>query len=231
MNPQKGGVRVTVSVCRLLLSTRRINTPCALEHPWASGRRRWNQVWGASGQRKWNQVDQVQPDSTQVCFPRLWANTAGTVLQQDSPKEGRAEEEEEEEPEDEDEGEGEDDDGVQEPDVEDLLENNWNIVQFLPQAASCQSYFLMIVSGELPHQLHIRAIRGAVWPWPLGLTRRWTVGSLSLVSGFLRGDPHPLTQGAHSSAPRSVCAHVVTKDKPLAGQMGHFLTSCPQAGL
>lgn len=33
--------------------------------------------------------------------------------------------------------------------VEELLENNWNIAQFLPQAASCQSYFLMIVSGEL----------------------------------------------------------------------------------
>lgn len=33
--------------------------------------------------------------------------------------------------------------------MEELLENNWNIAQFLPQAASCQSYFLMIVSGEL----------------------------------------------------------------------------------
>lgn len=86
-----------------------------------------------------------------------------TLLQQDSQKEGKAEEEEEEE-EPEDEGEGEDDDGVQEPDVEDLLENNWNIVQFLPQAASCQSYFLMIVSGELPHQLHVGAVRGAMWP-------------------------------------------------------------------
>lgn len=36
-----------------------------------------------------------------------------------------------------------------EPNVEELLENSWNIAQFLPQAASCQSYFLMIVSGEL----------------------------------------------------------------------------------
>lgn len=35
-----------------------------------------------------------------------------------------------------------------EPDVEELLENNWNIAQFLPQAGSCQSYFLMIISGE-----------------------------------------------------------------------------------
>lgn len=37
---------------------------------------------------------------------------------------------------------------MEESEVEDLLENNWNILQFLPQAASCQSYFLMIVSGE-----------------------------------------------------------------------------------
>ena len=48
----------------------------------------------------------------------------------------------EEEEEEEEEG------GSKELDVEDLLENNWNILQFLPQAASCQSYFLMIVSGE-----------------------------------------------------------------------------------
>lgn len=34
--------------------------------------------------------------------------------------------------------------------MEDLLENNWNLVQFLPQAASCQTYFLMVVSGALP---------------------------------------------------------------------------------
>lgn len=33
--------------------------------------------------------------------------------------------------------------------MEELLENSWNIAQFLPQAASCQNYFLMIVSGEL----------------------------------------------------------------------------------
>lgn len=34
--------------------------------------------------------------------------------------------------------------------MEDLLENNWNLVQFLPQAASCQTYFLMVVSGAWP---------------------------------------------------------------------------------
>lgn len=55
----------------------------------------------------------------------------------------------EEDSEEEEEGEAEaseEQDG--EASVEDLLENNWNIVQYLPQAASCQSYFLMIVSGE-----------------------------------------------------------------------------------
>ncbi|PKK16595.1 hypothetical protein A306_00000309, partial [Columba livia] len=38
--------------------------------------------------------------------------------------------------------------------VEDLLENNWNIAQFLPQAASCQSYFLMIVSAYIVAVYH-----------------------------------------------------------------------------
>lgn len=75
-------------------------------------------------------------------YGQIWLG----LLLQDSQKEGGVEEEEPE-------AEGEEEDGVQDPDVEDLLENNWNIVQFLPQAASCQSYFLMIVSGEPPHQL------------------------------------------------------------------------------
>ncbi|XP_036290221.1 DNA polymerase epsilon catalytic subunit A isoform X1 [Pipistrellus kuhlii] len=72
--------------------------------------------------------------------------------QQDPQKEDRAEEEEPEEEGEDDEG--EDDDDGQEPDVEDLLENNWNIVQFLPQAASCQSYFLMIVSAYIVAVYH-----------------------------------------------------------------------------
>ena len=32
--------------------------------------------------------------------------------------------------------------------VEELIESNWNIMQYLPQSASCQKYFLMIVSGK-----------------------------------------------------------------------------------
>ncbi|XP_075685545.1 DNA polymerase epsilon catalytic subunit A [Rhinoderma darwinii] len=38
--------------------------------------------------------------------------------------------------------------------VEESLENNWNIVQYLPQAASCQSYFLMIVSAYIVAVYH-----------------------------------------------------------------------------
>lgn len=45
--------------------------------------------------------------------------------------------------------------------MEDMLENNWNIVQFLPQAASCQSYFLMIVSGEPPCRPRGPGVHGA----------------------------------------------------------------------
>ncbi|XP_057689041.1 DNA polymerase epsilon catalytic subunit A-like isoform X1 [Corythoichthys intestinalis] len=33
--------------------------------------------------------------------------------------------------------------------VEDLIESNWNIMQYLPQSASCQNYFLMIVSAYI----------------------------------------------------------------------------------
>lgn len=69
------------------------------------------------------------------------------LLQKDTSKRQVLEEEDSEEEEDEAGGEEEEEEG--EPNVEELLENSWNIAQFLPQAASCQSYFLMIVSGEL----------------------------------------------------------------------------------
>lgn len=55
--------------------------------------------------------------------------------------------------------------------MEDLLENNWNIVRFLPRAASCQSYFLVIVSGEPPAAATPR--RAAPWTWTLRLARLW----------------------------------------------------------
>ncbi|XP_065594891.1 DNA polymerase epsilon catalytic subunit A [Cyrtonyx montezumae] len=59
-----------------------------------------------------------------------------------------ADSEEEEEAGEED----EEEDG--ESNVEELLENSWNIVQFLPQAASCQNYFLMIVSAYIVAVYH-----------------------------------------------------------------------------
>nr|XP_028564984.1 DNA polymerase epsilon catalytic subunit A [Podarcis muralis] len=62
--------------------------------------------------------------------------------------EGSEGEEEEEEEEEKEEG-AEEDNGVEE-----LLENNWNIMQYLPQAASCQNYFLMIVSAYIVAVYH-----------------------------------------------------------------------------
>lgn len=56
----------------------------------------------------------------------------------------------------EDEASEDDEDEVEEPEeerdgeedeVEDLIESSWNIMHYLPQAASCQKYFLMIISG------------------------------------------------------------------------------------
>lgn len=90
--------------------------------------------------------------------PSLWhptplrgrdgTNTAAlSLLQQDSQKVQGAEDEQENE-DNEEERNGEEEEDAEESSVEDSLENNWNILQFLPQAASCQSYFLMIVSGE-----------------------------------------------------------------------------------
>lgn len=86
----------------------------------------------------------------------MWADVTGIVFvsKQDSPEEGRAERGDPEEEDEEDEEEKEDEGDAQELDVEDLLENNWNILQFLPQAASCQSYFLMIVSAYIVAVYH-----------------------------------------------------------------------------
>ncbi|KAF7467824.1 hypothetical protein GHT09_000761 [Marmota monax] len=67
---------------------------------------------------------------------------------------GQQEPQKGEEAEDEQEDEEEQEESVEESEVEDLLENNWNILQFLPQAASCQSYFLMIVSAYIVAVYH-----------------------------------------------------------------------------
>uniref|UniRef100_A0A674ICE5 DNA polymerase epsilon catalytic subunit n=1 Tax=Terrapene triunguis TaxID=2587831 RepID=A0A674ICE5_9SAUR len=69
---------------------------------------------------------------------------SGEVSAQAGAEEGSEDEEEEAEEEEE----------PGEASVEDLLENNWNIVQYLPQAASCQNYFLMIVSAYIVAVYH-----------------------------------------------------------------------------
>ncbi|XP_040208047.1 DNA polymerase epsilon catalytic subunit A [Rana temporaria] len=64
------------------------------------------------------------------------------------------EEEGSEEEEDEEETGGNSDNEQPEDQVEECLENSWNIVQYLPQAASCQSYFLMIISAYIVAVYH-----------------------------------------------------------------------------
>ncbi|XP_052412304.1 DNA polymerase epsilon catalytic subunit A [Carassius gibelio] len=59
---------------------------------------------------------------------------------------------EEEEEDEENQGEDEEQDG--EDDVEDLIESNWNIMQYLPQTASCQKYFLVIISAYIAAVYH-----------------------------------------------------------------------------
>ncbi|XP_048370765.1 DNA polymerase epsilon catalytic subunit A [Sphaerodactylus townsendi] len=44
--------------------------------------------------------------------------------------------------------------GAEEDGGEEQLENNWNIMQYLPQTASCQNYFLMIVSAYIVAVYH-----------------------------------------------------------------------------
>ncbi|RMC06098.1 hypothetical protein DUI87_17643 [Hirundo rustica rustica] len=78
---------------------------------------------------------------------------------------------EEEESEEEDVVREEEEEEGEQPDVEELLENNWNIVQFLPEAGSCQSYFLMIVSGEQYEDM-LRSLRPPSMP---ALGRSWSL--------------------------------------------------------
>uniref|UniRef100_A0A673NPS8 DNA polymerase epsilon catalytic subunit n=1 Tax=Sinocyclocheilus rhinocerous TaxID=307959 RepID=A0A673NPS8_9TELE len=59
---------------------------------------------------------------------------------------------EDEDEDEENQGEDEEQDG--EEDVEDLIESNWNIMQYLPQTASCQKYFLMIISAYIAAVYH-----------------------------------------------------------------------------
>ncbi|RXM93467.1 DNA polymerase epsilon catalytic subunit A, partial [Acipenser ruthenus] len=78
--------------------------------------------------------------------------------EQESSSARRRREEQEEGSEDEDEETappgGEEEEQLESEDVEELIESNWNIMQYLPQTASCQSYFLMIVSAYIAAVYH-----------------------------------------------------------------------------
>lgn len=72
------------------------------------------------------------------------------LFQEGAKQKKKQQEGDEEGSEDEDEDEAKEDDGDGETDeVEEQIESNWNIMQYLPQTASCQKYFLMIVSGKI----------------------------------------------------------------------------------
>ncbi|XP_073410903.1 DNA polymerase epsilon catalytic subunit A [Dendrobates tinctorius] len=110
--------------------------------------------------------------SITISFSRCWefllwmdpANYGGikgklpsSVHYGESGKKKNSEDDEGDESEDDDEEDDADahsDSEQPEDQVEESLENNWNIVQYLPQAASCQSYFLMIVSAYIVAVYH-----------------------------------------------------------------------------
>ncbi|XP_053510024.1 DNA polymerase epsilon catalytic subunit A [Ictalurus furcatus] len=75
----------------------------------------------------------------------------GTDKTKKGMKEGDDEGSEDEEDEDD---EAEEERDGEEDAVEDLIESSWNIMQYLPQAASCQKYFLMIISAYIAAVYH-----------------------------------------------------------------------------
>ncbi|CAL8327108.1 unnamed protein product, partial [Arctogadus glacialis] len=77
------------------------------------------------------------------------------LLKKKKRKSGEDAEEDGSEDEEEEEAGGEEEDLDGEVDeVEDLIESNWNIMQYLPQTASCQKYFVMIVSAYIAAVYH-----------------------------------------------------------------------------
>lgn len=64
--------------------------------------------------------------------------------QEEGDEEGSEDEDEQAE-----EADGDGDGDGETDEVEELIESNWNIMQYLPQTASCQKYFLMIISGKM----------------------------------------------------------------------------------
>ncbi|CAN8193292.1 unnamed protein product [Coccothraustes coccothraustes] len=102
-------------------------------------------------------------------------------------EEGSEEEEEEEVVREEEEEKGE-------PDMEELLENNWNIVQFLPQAGSCQSYFLMIISAYIVAVYHsMKEELRHNTPGSTPIKRRSTIQMSQEALGELRAMPGMIT--------------------------------------
>ncbi|GAA6086212.1 DNA polymerase epsilon catalytic subunit A [Tachysurus ichikawai] len=72
----------------------------------------------------------------------------------DKRKKGKDGDEEASEDEEEEVDEPEEERDGDEYEVEDLIESNWNIMHYLPQAASCQKYFLMIISAYIAAVYH-----------------------------------------------------------------------------
>ncbi|KAM9360448.1 DNA polymerase epsilon catalytic subunit A [Symphorus nematophorus] len=109
-------------------------------------------------------------------------------------KKNKREEGDEEGSEDENEDEAEEDDGDGETDdVEELIESNWNIMQYLPQTASCQKYFLMIVSAYIAavyHSMKEELRRNAPGATPIkrrggSQASQQAVGDLSALPGMI----------------------------------------------
>lgn len=100
------------------------------------------QILTFSNQFSYYDLIKIHCLSFSICF----------LLQHDSEKKKKKDGAEEDGSDDEDEHEEnqeEDEEQDREEDVEDLIESNWNIMQYLPQTASCQKYFLMIISGNI----------------------------------------------------------------------------------
>ncbi|XP_060894086.1 DNA polymerase epsilon catalytic subunit A [Labrus mixtus] len=78
-------------------------------------------------------------------------------------------------------------------DVEELIESNWNIMQYLPQTASCQKYFLMIVSAYIAavyHSMKEELRRNAPGATPVkrrggSQASQQAVGDLSALPGMI----------------------------------------------
>ncbi|TDH12869.1 hypothetical protein EPR50_G00050310 [Perca flavescens] len=102
-------------------------------------------------------------------------------------EEGSDDEDEDEAVVEEDEGDGETDE------VEELIESNWNIMQYLPQTASCQKYFLMIVSAYIAavyHSMKEELRRNAPGATPVkrrggSQASQQAVGDLSALPGMI----------------------------------------------